>query len=235
LKVVDGRNVLSLAICRKWLLFFRVEDSHDTQRGMAGFAFNLKIVLSADIVKQCCVNRSTDRREVQFHLDASHIIEINGVDQPFCSFTVAFQKITTARYPDNRFESVRWYNGMAPIPADLFVFSISQSPFDNGYSNTVDPDVLLKDFSSDRLDSDDMSGTVSSPDAESSHVCTDIHNMVTGSDIFEPVFGDIGYLTARHRNIRKPGLFTRAGWRRSEGARFLIRVSSSAMVAGVRK
>jgi hypothetical protein len=50
-----------------------VKDTHDTEDIVAGLSFDLKIVITADIVKKHRVDRSADGRGVDLHLDAADI------------------------------------------------------------------------------------------------------------------------------------------------------------------
>jgi pyridoxal biosynthesis lyase PdxS len=67
-----------------------VKNSHDAENIMTGPAFDLEIIIPADILKKGRVRRSADGRQVDLHLDAADIPELTGVDEPFGALAIAF-------------------------------------------------------------------------------------------------------------------------------------------------
>jgi len=67
-----------------------MKDTHDTKDIMTGLSFDLKIIPATDIRKEIRIRRSADGGQMDFHLDAADIVEFRRIDEPFCTFTIAF-------------------------------------------------------------------------------------------------------------------------------------------------
>lgn len=164
---------------------------------MAGPVFNLKIIVTTDIIEKCPVWQTANGWQVEFHLNPADPVEIFRVDQPLGTLAVAFQKIAAPAKSNNPGKGIRRHHPAAVIPADFCRAAGSKSTLNYSHWHIIEPDIFRKESGSYRFNGDDVRGIPCGADAESPHVCTDVDDPVIRTDILKPVLGNFGDLAKR--------------------------------------
>ncbi len=164
-----------------------VKDAHDTEDIMTGPAVYRKIVIAADICEECRFRRSADGRKMKFHLDAADIAQLPGIDKPFGTFTIAFQKIAPAAHCNEVPERIGRRENATVIPADLPPVPVAKCPRNDPDGDIVCTDIFKERMYRYRLHRGHMAADFRSPDTESAHICANVKDPVITPDIIEPV------------------------------------------------
>lgn len=192
-----------------------VEDSHNAEGVVAWLPVDCKIIPAADIIEQDRVRRTADGRQVDLHLDTADALQLAGVDEPFGTFAVAFQKIAAPAHPDQVPEPVCGGDDTAAVPADLCRFSIAKRTCDDLNGHIVAPYIFKELRSGHRFHRGNMPAHSRCPDTERANIGTNVKDKVAGPDIIEPVLGHCGYLPIWCIGSRENGF--RFCWRENAG------------------
>lgn len=176
---------------------FSMKDPHDTKDIMTGLSFDLKIIPATDVRKKLRIRRSADGGQMDFHLDAADIVEFRRIDEPFCTLTIAFYKITSAAHLNKVFEGVRAGDNTTVIPADLRRLPVAKGTFYYLYGSIVCPDIFTERMRGHRLHGGDMPAFFCSTDTEPADIGANVKDTVFLPDIIKPVLGYGGYLAIR--------------------------------------
>jgi len=128
---------------------------------------------------------------MEFHFDPADSCEIIGLYIPFCTFTIAFQEITAPGHPDECAERVGRYDDLTIVPEDFLGSTIAKGSLNDPDRDIIQPDIFPQKVCRDRFYRNHIGRIPRGPDTESSHVRTDIDNLIVWTNIIEPVFRNV--------------------------------------------